>query len=320
MNIMSYILFAVALIELVFIIILLIKKEKRLNKTIDDYVIKILANEKIDPNDVDKKITGDGDNTFIYIVKSFAFHNQGEYQKCINLLLTLLAKKNMKRSYINTVHFLTALCYQKMKKYSDAKKHISSVKMNYFSGEPVHIRILKSEIEVYAGNVNAVKDIIDNRPPLCAVEIMKRAYKESDNEDIIIAALGKDLDDEKLLTVLLKKCLEYKQKRVEEIIFKKVKNPNFNEKHIKMIIKWIKQCEEPEKILTMIDKSNLNNYIKKALKIFTINISGEDEINIKVLIEDIRKNDYEFVKENPQIIIQVLLETGYYKYAQLFIK
>ncbi len=320
MNTISYILFVITLLELVYIIILLIRKEKGYNKTLDDYVIKILANEKINPNDIDKKITGDGDNAFIYIVKSFAFHNQGEYQKCINLLLTLLAKKNIKRSYINTIHFLTALCYQKMKKYDDAKKHIMSVRMNYFLNEPIHIKVLKSEIEVYAGNINAVKDIIDNKPPLCAVEIIKRAYKESDNEDIIIAALGKGLDDEMLLTVLLTRCMDYKQQRVEDIIFKKAKNPDFNEKHIKIIMEWIKRYEEPDKILKIIDKSYLNNYIKKALKIFSINVSGENEINVKVLIEDIRKNESELVKKNPQIIIQVLLETGYYKYAQLFIK
>ncbi len=47
MNIMSYILFAVTLIELVFIIILLLKKEKRLNKTIDDYVIRFWQMRKL---------------------------------------------------------------------------------------------------------------------------------------------------------------------------------------------------------------------------------------------------------------------------------
>ncbi len=316
MTLNEIILSAAVIAELIIIIILIIRRDIRTKSSFNDFFIKVLIKDNVNPDEIDRYIKKDNE-LYAYIAKSYAYFNNREYQKCRNILLTLLAKKDLKSEHKNIIYYLVALCLFNMKKYEEAGNYADKIRNGLFGlgKEPINVFILKTDIGMHMGKADNIKNYIKSTDICYATSHIVSAFEYSGNENIILNALSEGLDDQYLLTVLLERIVN--KKDAERIIFRNIGAVDLTLNQAMKIIEWINK-QDTEKILRNIDKSTLNSYVKKSFKLYLLHISGENDTDIKLIIEDIRKNEKDYYTKNPYIITEILMKTGYYRYAQLF--
>lgn len=316
MSTIEIILLVIASLELIFIIGLILRRDRRKRSSLDDMAISIMSGVNISPSFIDRHIDRDN-RLFAYIVKAYAFYNRGEYKKCKNLLQTVLAMKGLGRGQKNAIFFLIARSLLMMKKYEEALIYCDKIKHGILGlgREPDNIFLLKTSVGFFNKRSDSIEQFIEKSDKCRAANTIIDAYRYTGNNDLIIKSLNRGLNDEQLLSELLTGALGSDESR--RIVMKDIGPVMMSLKHVMMIVQWMK-TQKADRLPELLLKSTLHSYIRKSLYFYALHISGEDETQMKLVIEDIRKNEAQWTKINPYIITEILMETGYYRYAQLF--
>lgn len=316
MSTRETILLIIAAVELILIIVLIIRRDRRKSTSLDDLAMTVMSGVDISPSFIDRHIDREN-RLFAYIVKAYAFFNRGEYKKCKNLLQTVLAMKGLGRGQKNAIFYLIAKSLLMMNKYEEALIYCDKIKNGILGlgREPDNIFLLRTAVGFFNGQSDSIEKFIEKSDNCQALNTIIEAYHYTDNHELILRALNNGLNDSRLLSELLVKAVKSDKSR--HIIMKDIGPVMLSLEHVLIIIRWMKS-QKTEGLPDIVLKSHLHPYIRKSLHFYALHIAGEDETQMKLIIDDIRKHEMEWVRKNPYIITEILMETGYYRYAQLF--
>lgn len=313
MNNISWIIAVIAGFELLIIIALILRGQRKGRDEATSLCIRIINGDEVDAKEADALLKKSDDFVIPYILKAMIYRKQSKPERSFNTLISLLVKSSLKKELRRTINFMAAEDLLELGRYDEAMKYADKADNLFF--RKTHVNLLRARIRLFSkGDIE--QELIKSVSNEVLIRLIKKAYAKENNINLLKNAVAYSVFDSEICEKFILACNNNMRKEFELIFSSDFKSVRFNRTLLEGIFRYLGAYENPDKIMKKLQSSTMPPCIRDMIILYALHAAGAEETNIKIHIEGIRRNVDKI--EYPELMIYTLLRTGNERFIPLF--
>lgn len=313
MNNLSWILLAICFIELLVILIIAYRKQKKGRNEAAALSIRIINGDDVDAKEADALLRKSDDFVIPYILKAMIYRKQGKPERSFNTLISLLVKSSLKRELKRTINFMAAEDLHALGRYDEAMKYADKADSLFFRKN--YVNLLRAKIRLFQkGEIEQELIKTIDKPQM--IRMIKNAYQKEYNRVLLKNAIAYSVFDADIAESYIRTCTGKSVKDGEVLMSADYSDMKFTRQLMDILFKWIGLYENPDRLAKKILSSSLPHDIRDMLTMYIMHAGGAEEQDMRIHLESMRRNIAKV--QYPELMIYTLMKTGHEKFIPLF--